>query len=194
MADQSGDQELPELVPVSVFNDEQRKLYDLIVDHFNGYCAGKPLRQLRVNLDGSAGTGPHIIPILPFLSFIKMPSTSTYTVIPTRVGTFEQMYSTNLSTSTNSLISPQKCPSHFKTRCPGEPSKSGYEAGIPLLGPALLALDGTVSAFEKTSDFQYFSAQIWHYIGKDSDSKSAKYSMPHSAHAKVAEFNLPRAC
>jgi ATP-dependent DNA helicase PIF1 len=57
MADQSGDQELPELVPVSVFNDEQRKLYDLIVDHFNDYCAGKPLRQLRVNLDGSAGTG-----------------------------------------------------------------------------------------------------------------------------------------
>ena len=57
MAGQSGDQEVPELVPVSVFNDEQRKLFDLIVNHFHDYCSGLPLRQLRVNLGGSAGTG-----------------------------------------------------------------------------------------------------------------------------------------
>jgi hypothetical protein len=40
----------------------------------------------------------------------------------------------------------------------------------------LLAFNGTVSTFEKAGDFQYFSTQIWHYIGKDSDGKSSKYS------------------
>jgi len=82
--------------------------------------------------------------------------------------------------------------------CPGEPCKPGYEAGIPLLGPALLAFDGTVSTFEKAGDFQYFSTQIWHYIGKDSDGKSAKYSkamiwcrIPPTP--RWRNFNLPRA-
>jgi hypothetical protein len=47
----------------------------------------------------------------------------------------------------------------------------------PLLGPALLAFDGTVSTFATASDCPYFSAQIWHYIGKNDDGKPSKYSM-----------------
>jgi hypothetical protein len=66
----------------------------------------------------------------------------------------------------------------MKTRCPGEPGSPSYEASVPLLGPAVLTFDGTVSMFEKHGDNQYFSAQVWHYVGKNNDGKSPRYSMP----------------
>ncbi|KAN0066898.1 hypothetical protein V8E54_000034 [Elaphomyces granulatus] len=82
--------------------------------------------------------------------------------------------------------------------CPGEPGSPTYEASVPLLGPAVLTFDGTVSMFEKHGDDQYFSAQVWHYAGKNNDGKSPRYSMgtiwcriPPTP--RWRNFNLPRA-
>ena len=96
------------------------------------------------------------------------------------------------------LVFLHKFPSHMKTRCPGEPGSPTYEASVPLLGPAVLTFDGTVSMFEKHGDDQYFSAQVWHYVGKNNDGKSPRYSMgtiwcriPPTP--RWRNFNLPRA-
>ncbi|KAN0067696.1 hypothetical protein V8E54_014261 [Elaphomyces granulatus] len=74
--------------------------------------------------------------------------------------------------SFNVLVFSHQFPSHMKTRCPGEPGSPSYEASVPLLGPAVLTFDGTVSMFEKHGDNQYFSVQVWHYVGKNNDGKS----------------------
>ncbi|KAN0067640.1 hypothetical protein V8E54_014205 [Elaphomyces granulatus] len=81
--------------------------------------------------------------------------------------------------------------------CPGEPGSPSYEASAPLLGPAVLTFDGTVSMFEKHGDNQYFSVQVWHYVGKNNDGKSPRYMgtiwcrIPPTP--RWRNFNLPRA-
>ncbi|KAN0067827.1 hypothetical protein V8E54_014074 [Elaphomyces granulatus] len=81
---------------------------------------------------------------------------------------------------------------------PGEPGSPSYEASVPLLGPAVLTFDGTVSMFEKHGDNQYFSAQVWYYVGENNNGKSPRYSMgtiwcriPPTP--RWRNFNLPRA-
>jgi ATP-dependent DNA helicase PIF1 len=49
--------ELPPLNPVEDMNAEQRVVYDLFIDHYRRELAGEDPEQLRVNLDGVAGTG-----------------------------------------------------------------------------------------------------------------------------------------
>ena len=51
------EQLLPSLNSVDLLNREQLKVYNLIVNHYSDYLAGKNPPQLRVNLDGVAGTG-----------------------------------------------------------------------------------------------------------------------------------------
>jgi ATP-dependent DNA helicase PIF1 len=51
------EQFLPSLNSVDLLNREQRTVYNLIVDHYSDYLAGRNPPQLRVNLDGVAGTG-----------------------------------------------------------------------------------------------------------------------------------------
>ena len=51
------EQLLPSLNSVDLLNREQFKVYNLIVNHYSDYLAGRNPPQLRVNLDGVAGTG-----------------------------------------------------------------------------------------------------------------------------------------
>jgi len=51
------EQLLPSLNSVDLLNREQLKVYNLIVNHYSDYLAGRNPPQLRVNLDGVAGTG-----------------------------------------------------------------------------------------------------------------------------------------
>ncbi|KFG81443.1 ATP-dependent DNA helicase PIF1 [Metarhizium anisopliae] len=51
------EQLLPSWNSVDLLNREQRTVYDLIVDHYTDFLAGRNPPQLRVNLDGVAGTG-----------------------------------------------------------------------------------------------------------------------------------------
>jgi PIF1-like helicase len=51
------EQLLPSLNSVDLLNREQRTVYNLIVEHYGDYLAGRNPPQLRVNLDGVAGTG-----------------------------------------------------------------------------------------------------------------------------------------
>jgi hypothetical protein len=51
------EQLLPSLNSVDLLNCEQLKVYTLIVNHYSDYLAGRNPPQLRVNLDGVAGTG-----------------------------------------------------------------------------------------------------------------------------------------
>lgn len=51
------EQLLPSLNSLDLLNREQRTVYNLIVDHYSDYLAGRNPPQLRVNLDGVAGTG-----------------------------------------------------------------------------------------------------------------------------------------
>ncbi|KID59396.1 ATP-dependent DNA helicase PIF1, partial [Metarhizium hybridum] len=51
------EQLLPSLNSVDLLNREQRTVYSLIVDHYCDFLAGRNPPQLRVNLDGVAGTG-----------------------------------------------------------------------------------------------------------------------------------------
>lgn len=48
---------LPSLNSVDLLNREQRTVYNLIIDHYSDFLAGRNPPQLRVNLDGVAGTG-----------------------------------------------------------------------------------------------------------------------------------------
>ena len=50
-------QALPSLNSVDLLNFEQRKVYYLIVNHYADYLHGRNPTQLRVNMDGKAGTG-----------------------------------------------------------------------------------------------------------------------------------------
>ena len=51
------EQLLPSLNSLDLLNREQLTVYNLIVDHYSDYLAGRNPPQLRVNLDGVAGTG-----------------------------------------------------------------------------------------------------------------------------------------
>jgi hypothetical protein len=51
------EQLLPSLNSVDLLNREQLTVYNLIVNHYSRFLAGKNPPQLRVNLDGVAGTG-----------------------------------------------------------------------------------------------------------------------------------------
>jgi ATP-dependent DNA helicase PIF1 len=51
------EQLLPSLNSIDLLNREQLTVYNLIVDHYSDYLAGRNPPQLRVNLDGVAGTG-----------------------------------------------------------------------------------------------------------------------------------------
>jgi ATP-dependent DNA helicase PIF1 len=51
------EQLLPSLNSLDLLNREQLTVYNLIVDHYRDYLAGRNPPQLRVNLDGVAGTG-----------------------------------------------------------------------------------------------------------------------------------------
>ncbi|KID96258.1 ATP-dependent DNA helicase PIF1, partial [Metarhizium majus ARSEF 297] len=51
------EQLLPSLNSADLLNREQRTVYNLIVDHYTDFLAGRNPPQLRVNLDGVAGTG-----------------------------------------------------------------------------------------------------------------------------------------
>ncbi|OAQ58434.1 ATP-dependent DNA helicase PIF1 [Pochonia chlamydosporia 170] len=51
------EQLLPSLNSVDLLNGEQRTVYNLIVDHYSDFLAGRNPPQLMVSLDGVAGTG-----------------------------------------------------------------------------------------------------------------------------------------
>jgi hypothetical protein len=51
------EQLLPSLNLLDLLNPKQLTVYNLIVDHYRDYLAGRNPPQLRVNLDGVAGTG-----------------------------------------------------------------------------------------------------------------------------------------
>jgi len=68
-------------------------------------------------------------------------------------------------------------PNGMSNVCPGNPSDSTYDAGVPLLGPAILSFIGTATLFDTQGEVKYISLQIWHYVGNNGDDSAEKHSM-----------------